>query len=391
MRGYDKGCHWLFETAPNHSGGGKEGKMWFLHQPEGSLHSALWMNYALGGQGSLFWLWRQHRAGQEMVHGSIINAWGKKVANFEDLKKLGADLKKSSDFLMNNPVAPADIAIIYSHEADMGFRIENYINDIRYYEEWTYRFYHALSDIYLHRDVIGVGNADISRYKLIFAPLLPYVPDQLRRQLKDWVVKGGTLVFGPVSGYRTKEWAFFIESAYGDINEWCGIDVESRIPIGLERRSAETPLYLDWNVDFPIIENTEASLWSDALSTGTGKILARYRNGMHDSQPAVIENTVGKGKVVILGTDPGKKNLSRLLLQLAGEAGIVPTALGDPGVVIGPRVNQHELSGYVLDNITGEQKTVTLPIGKARDLLTGEEIAPQLTLDPYMVRVLELN
>jgi beta-galactosidase len=67
MRGYGKGLHWLFETAPNHSGGGNQGQMWFLHQPEGSLHAALWMNYALGGQGSLFWLWRQHRAGQEML------------------------------------------------------------------------------------------------------------------------------------------------------------------------------------------------------------------------------------------------------------------------------------------------------------------------------------
>ncbi|MEX0324031.1 MAG: beta-galactosidase [Puniceicoccaceae bacterium] len=391
MRGYGMGYHWLFETAPNHSGGGKEGKMWFLHQPKGSLHAALWMNYALGGQGSLFWLWRQHRAGQEMVHGSIINAWGRKVANFDDLQKLGADLKKSSDFLMNNPVAEADVAIIYSHEADMGLRIENYVNDIRYYNEWTYRFYHALSDVYLHRDVIGVKNTEISQYKLIFAPLLPYIPDALRADLQAWVREGGTLVLGPVSGYRTDAWTFFTDNAYGDINEWSGVEVNSRIPVGLKRLPKETPLYIDWKAELGMLADTEAGLWSDALTSDSGKILARYRNGMHDGLPAIIENKVENGKVIILGTDPGKENLSRMLLKLAAEQEIQPVATGDPGVVIGPRVRKGQTSGYVVDNISGEVKSIRLPIETASDILTDQKTAGQITLQPYQVRVLEID
>lgn len=391
MRGYGKGYHWLFETAPNYSGGGTKGHMWFLHQPEESLHAALWMNYALGGQGALFWLWRQHRAGQEMVHGSVINAWGKKAANFDDLQKLGADLEKASGFLMTHPVAPAEVAIIYSHEADMGLRIENYVNDIRYYTDWTYRFYHALSDVYLHRDVIGVQNADIHQYRLLFAPLLPYVPEGLREDLKEWVANGGTLVFGPVSGYRTDAWTFFTDHAYGDLNAWSGIEVESRIPVGLKRRPQERPLYIDWVNELGMVTNTEASLWSDALSMESGRALATYRNGMHDGKPAVIENSVGQGKVIVLGTDPGKANLSRLLLHLAREVGIEPVATGDPGVVIGPRGEGLKVTGYVLDNITGEEKSLSLPFSAATDILTEEKVGGILKLEPYEVRVLRLE
>ena len=75
--------HWVFETAPNHSGGGPKGNTWFIHQPEGSVKAIIWLNYALAGQGTVFWLWRQHRAGQEMPHGAFISAWGKPMANLK--------------------------------------------------------------------------------------------------------------------------------------------------------------------------------------------------------------------------------------------------------------------------------------------------------------------
>ncbi|MEL7119117.1 MAG: beta-galactosidase, partial [Bacteroidota bacterium] len=120
LRGYGKGMHWVFETAPNYSGGGPKGLNWFIHQPNGAIRGIMWANYAMGGQGSLFWLWRQHPAGQEMVHGSFISAWGKKAANFEQLKELGQELKTHSDLLMNTPVDKSKIAIIYSHKAAMG-------------------------------------------------------------------------------------------------------------------------------------------------------------------------------------------------------------------------------------------------------------------------------
>lgn len=391
MRGYQKGMDfWLFETAPNNSGGGSKGQTWFLHQPDGSMKSALWMNYALGGQGALFWLWRQHKAGQEMVHGSLINAWGEKAANFDELKELGADLKKSSDFLVNNPIEQAQTAILYSHEADMGLRIEEYANYIKYYNDWTYRFYHALSDIYLHRDVIGFSTPDLSKYKLLFIPLAPYIPADFRAKLEAWVKQGGHLVLGPMSGYRTEEWTFFTDHAYGDLNEWTGIDVTSRIPIGTKRREKEIPLLLNWKAD---IENPdqEVFLWADALVSDKGKVIATYKNGMHKGSNAIITNQVGKGKVTILGTDSGKQNLSVLLKEYANELGVMPTITGDQGIVVGRRVDtKGNTAGYVLDNITSEQKSVVIEKGLYKELLTDKKISETaIELMPYEVLVLK--
>lgn len=390
MRGYGKGFHWLFETAPNNSGGGREGKTWFLHQPDGSMRAALWLNYALGGQGAMYWLWRQQRAAQEMVHGAVISAWGKPAANYGDIQQLGTELKKSSDYLMNNPVLPAEIAIIYSHESEIGFGTENYVNGIRYYNDWTYRFYLPLQDVYLHRDVIAPG-IPLNGYKIIVAPLLPYMSDDLRERLKNWVQKGGILLLGPMSGYRTEQWTAFTEHALGDIEDWMGISVESRIPIGLTEMQEPVKTLLDWNQKILPSDQNEALLWSEALSSTGGTVIATYKNGMHDGKPAIIENKVGKGKVVFFGTDPGRKQLSELLLRYAKEQNISPLANGDAGVVIAPRGNGKD-NGAVLVNLTNETKKLTLE-GKNSytDVLSGKKTGFMIELEPYGVRVLQIN
>ncbi|MEM1134873.1 MAG: beta-galactosidase [Bacteroidota bacterium] len=385
MRGYKKGFHWLFETAPNNSGGGKKGNTWFIHQPDGSMKAALMMNYALGGQGTMFWLWRQQRAGHEMPHGSIINAWGKPVANYKDLKNLGAFLNASSDFLMNNPVSPAEIAMVYSHDSDAGLRIEEYTNGLKYYNEWTYRFYLAFHDNYLHRDVISPTD-DFTNYKILYIPLLPIVPDLMRSKLKTWVENGGILIAGPMTGYRTKIWTSFTDYALGDLSKWCGIEVDSRIPIGLKRRPAEIPINLNFSEGINW-DKVEATIWSEALSSQNGKILATYENGMHHKKAAIIENQIGKGKVIILGTDPGRDIIAKILNKYTKEKNIAPLLNGDKGVVVVPRNGKDE--GLVIVNIANETKSLDLGNINYLDIHSTEKITDKLSLKPYESRILK--
>ncbi len=386
MRGYKKGFHWLFETAPNNSGGGRKGNTWFLHQPDGSMRAAMWMNYALGGQGTMFWLWRQHPAGQEMPHGSVISVWGKPAANYNDLKQLGAELNTMSNFLMEHPVAPAQAAIFWSHENLAGLRIEEYANGISYYKDWTYRFYRPLADAFIHRDVIAPG-MDIAKYKLLFAPLMPYIPKELRNRLKKWVLNGGILILGPMSGYRNTEWAAFTDYALGDFATWTGMQVESRIPIGTKPREAEIPVLLEYDNSL-WIKPSEASLWSEALSSEKGKILATYQNGMHNNLPAIIENKAGKGKVVLLGTDPGYQAFQKIALKYAGEAQIKPLATGNKDVVLVPRKGKN--NALIVLNISNEKKRIALNKKYRTELLTNRKISEQkFELKPYQLLLLQ--
>lgn len=386
VRGFGKGFHWLFETAPN-SSAGKNGRTFFLHRPEGSMRAAIWINYALGGQGAMFWLWRQHRAAQEMVHGSILSAWGKPVANYDDLQNLGRELRQVSDFLIQNPVAPAEMAILYSHQSQMGFEIEEYANDLNYYWDWTRRFYLPFHDAYLHRDVIG-DQHDLAPYKVLFVPLMPLMKTAFREKLKNWVQKGGTLILGPMSGYRSEYWTAFTDKALGDLNQWTGIEVDTRLPIGTQKMDDSLQqLHLKWNLNIEMSQE-QALLWSESLSSASGKVLATYQNGMQSGKPAIIETKVGSGKVIQLGTDPGQEAIHILLMKYAREAGITPLAEGEEGILVVPRVGKGE--GVVLVNYTGENKEIKLKENYREDIISGKKYSSEaITLQPYDVMILK--
>lgn len=386
MRGYGKGFFWLFETAPNHSGGGTIGNTWYIHQPNGSMRAIMWLNYAAGAQGSMFWLWKQQWAGQEMPHGAIISSWNKPFANYADLKILGSELNKTSDFLMNNPVEKAKIAMFWDHENLVGFGFEQYANGLNYYSDWASRFYIPLVNTNIHRDVIS-QSTDISNYKILFAPLMPYISSDLRTRLKQWVNEGGILILGPMSGYRSVDWTSFKDHAMGNLEDWIGINVESRLPIGTQRRPTEIPFMLQFNASLNLKE-AEASLWSEALSTKTGTVLATYKNGSHNGLAAIIENKVGKGKVILLGTDPGKEAFQEIALNYAKEVGIIPIIKADKGVIIVTRKGQKD-AGVMIVNICNEPKKVYLDNVNYTDLLSNKKISQQLDLIPYEVLILK--
>lgn len=389
MRGFGKGYHWLFETAPNFSGGGNNGSTWFLHQPDGSMRAALWMNYALGAQGSMFWLWRQHPAGQEVTHGAVISAWGKPAANYNDLKSLGAELKKTSEYLINQPVAPAQIGVFYSNESKTGLDFEKFANDFNHYQDWTYRAYVPIAlKAYLHRDVI-YPSSPIDGYKVLYMPYLPYVSDELRSRLKPWVEKGGILILGPMSGYRNKDYSAFTEAYLGDLEKWGGISVDSWVPIGVKPRDAEYPIQVKFDPSLKLTD-ARAFLLATSLSSEKGKVLGRYSYGMHKDLPAIIENTVGKGKFVVVGTDIGKEAIATLLTKYAEERGIEPLASGDEGVVLAPRTGKKP--GMIVVNIAKEPKKINWRGKNGIDLLTGKSISVgELNLQPYEVRLIQYN
>ena len=73
-------------------------------------------------------------------------------------------------------------------------------------------------------------------------------------------------------------------------------------------------------------------------------MLANYIGGAHDKKPAIIENSVGKGRVIMLGTDPGKLALKKLLLYAANKSNVKPLATGDEQVVIVPALGTRKSS-----------------------------------------------
>jgi len=380
MRGRKKGYHWLFETTPGYSGGDRT---WYNHEPLGSERAFMWLNYALGGQGGMYWLWQQHRAGQEMVHGAVLSVWGKPFANYQTLKQIGEELKKTSDFQVNNPVKQAKIAILYSHQAQYGLESEPYVGDLKYYGDWSKRFYVPLAASYLHRDVI-YPSQDLSPYKFLIVPMLPYASEDFRKRLKIWVENGGTAMIGPMTGYRDKEWAAFTNHATGDLEDWTGTEILERNPISSIPVDPLIPIDLSVT-GFSSEKKPVCGLWTESLSSPNGKVLATYKNGLMNNKTAIAETKVGKGKVIVLGTDPGVEVMQFLYKNAAKDLDILPEASGDDNVIVSPRGDK----GFIVVNLSNEIRKITIPgISNGVNLINGQKITSDLiSLFPYDVVV----
>lgn len=381
MRGMKKGFHWLFETTPNYSGGERT---WYNHEPPGSERAFMWMNIALGGQGGMFWLWQQHSAGQEMVHGAVLSAWGKPFSNYSTLKQMGDEFDKTSDFLMNNSVSDAQVAIVYSHMAHYGLEVEPYVGGLKYYNDWSKRFYLPLLNTYLHRDVI-YPSAELSSYKVLIVPMLPVASPAFRRKLKQWVEAGGTAIIGPMTGYRTENWSAFTDFATGDLESWSGIITETRNPISSIPVDPLLPIRLDID-GFTASDQAVAGLWTETYSSKGGKVLATYKDGTLAGKPAIIETRIGKGKLVVMGTDPGDKAMEFLYKKVAEDAKVAPLAQGQAGCLLVPRGQK----GLVLLNFSNETKNLSSKlITGSIDLISGKKIESEnVSLKAYEVLVL---
>ncbi|MFZ4724868.1 MAG: beta-galactosidase trimerization domain-containing protein, partial [Paludibacter sp.] len=192
------------------------------------------------------------------------------------------------------------------------------------------------------------------------------------------------------SAYRNEEWAQHTNHFLGNIEDWSGIEVKTIIPIGAKRRAEEMPFLIYYATDLSI-EQSEASLWSLALWSKTGNVLANYNGGAHDKKPAIIENSVGKGRVILLGTDPGKTALKKLLLHAAEKANVKLLATGDEQVVIVPRKGK-ESSGWVLVNLSKNAKKIVLNTDAKsfKNILLDTKITSnEFELKPYEVQVLK--
>src|SRR5207245_166728 len=122
--------------------------------------------------------------------------------------------------------------------------------------------------------------ADLSRYKLVVAPDLNLIPDELAKRLSAYVQAGGHLVLGPRSGMKDEFNALLTERQPGLLTETLGGRVEQfyaldeKVPVSGEWGSGEAPVWA---------EQLKASAQDVQVPLKYGK-----SNGWLDDQPAVL-------------------------------------------------------------------------------------------------------
>jgi beta-galactosidase len=359
MRGFDKPFA-VAETSATYSTGSalvEDGQ--FVQRP-GSLRAKMWLSYALGADLVSFWLWRNHWAGQELEHGSLLYQWGEETANTGEIRQVVRELRDNLQWLRNTRPKRAGVAMHFSVPSQWIFESTPASSTWGFYDKTLAEMHRTLLRARLARDVIH-PEAQLEGYRVLFTPLMPVISDELLLKIRKFVELGGIWILGPLSAYRTEEATAHVDAAYGgELEKWLGIHVRHRVPVGGVRLVSGRG-------------DSACRLWCDAyVSAATHKVLARYEGGAIDGMAAVLERKIGQGKVVLLGTLPDPDWLGHLLSELAGGA----QWESDAGVDVVQRLDsQGHTQAWVAVNTTSAPRKVKL------------EAAGSVTLGPYGVLI----
>ncbi len=367
------GRFWLMETSTSYNGcliGAQK-----PHRP-GFLEAELFAAAAAGAEGISFWLWRQQRSGCEQLHGSLLSSWGQPTIGYEPAVRAGKRLRAMEPLLCKTRVAQAEVGLSYSDVARAFYEVEP-VQRIEYIS--TMQALHGvLAGMGVPRDFVW-PDGSLDGYKVVVTPYLPHIPDELIARGRAFVEQGGVWIVGPMSGYRTAELTVPTD---------CGLEA-------LEKAFGFTTLY-----HYPVHDSgasvsafgctAEATQLAAVFSGDSGTVVGRYAGGATDGEAAVIELTVGQGKLVVVGApvcgDAGEAFLRALWGHYFTEAGVRTPYTVDGGTAASLRCDAEGGRYLLLSNLDGRGGMATLHGDWRRDE-TGSPVHT-VSLPPYGTEIL---
>ena len=366
---------WNTETATCFSGSaGTFGSI----KPDGFCYANSWLPLALGGEATMYWLWRTHWAGHELVHGSVLDSSGRPMYSTEEVKCVAKDFKKCADFV-NNTKVNTNIAMHYSSLCYNMFETQQVVGDFHYDTYLKEHFYKPLINAGVRPDVID-EEADLTKYDVLFSPLMITLDQgRLRERIEKWVKDGGIWVTGPLTDIRTKDGTRFTDRLHGMLEDL-------------------TPaVFKYW---FPDKEKRISSKWNDGEEFGGNM----YYEIFEPNKDADIVNAVsghkeviggavlqcfpvGKGFVYVLGTLPDTKDMNKLITAVCEKANIPCNTTTGDSILVSPRKGA-ETEGVIVMDVIGNggiyhNKT------RYKDIISEKIFDNDITITPYQVMVLE--
>ena len=343
-------------------------------KPEGYCRVNSWLPVALGGECNMYWLWRQHWAGHELVHGSVISPEGRPTHTFGEVIRTAAEFADASGFLSGSRV----VTPVALHFTSKSWQLSDHqpVVEGNSYLKNVQSVHRALTRCGVRPDVIGAMHP-LDDYKLLVSPCVMTLEDgNMAQRICAFVENGGIWVAGPMTDIRNGIGSHYTDKAMGMIEDWLGVRLDYGIP------TDGTVLQTAWKNG----EKLSIKNWAELFTVNEGECLA-FASGGHSAltgKSLVSRHKVGKGEVILCGALPEDDDLDKLLAIALSDASVEPFSVSGELQII-PRAGETE--GIVLCE-TG-CKPASLCIGQPMtDLLTGETFRDTVCVEPYGVRVL---
>lgn len=376
MRGLKRSGFWVMEEQSGPHGWENVGP---TPRP-GEIRLWVYQAVAHGAEGILFFRWRTSRFGTEQYWHGILDHDGIPRRRYQEVKRVGEELKRIGEMIAGSRCR-AEVAMLLSYDDHFAFQIQS--NNSRFsYSDHFQLYYEALHRLNVPVDIVS-PQGDLSHYKLVIAPTLHIVTEEIISNLQRYVKQGGLLVITFRSGVKDEANAVVNRALPGLLADLSAIEVVEYDSLPAEGRNG---------LEFVIPglatmgQKISCEVWCDIIEPKGAEVVARYTEEYYAGKPAITLNRFGQGQVVYVGTmGDGRlyETLAGWLLTLAG----VQTILTAPKGLEMTERWQGNRRLFVLNHTEREQE-VTLE-GRYIDLLYGSAVVEgRLFIAPRDVLVL---
>ena len=303
--------YYVMEQSPNQQNWQPYNK---LKRP-GEVRRLAYQGLAHGSDSSLYFQMRQSVAGQEKFHGAVISHSGRTDTRIiREFTELGKELEKLGDSFICGK-ANSDIGIMFDWNNWWALELcSGPTKDMDYLRE-VHNFYKTFYYGNYSVDFI-IQETDLSKYKVIVAPMLYMMKEGVAEKIKNFVENGGTLVATYMTGYADENDRCIFGAYPGPLRDVFGIWVE------------ETDALFADEVNH-IHENGsdrtfECRFLCDLLHTTTAEVKAVYEDDFYKGMPAVTVNGYGKGKAYYIATAVERAYLDKLYCEILKESEVSP-------------------------------------------------------------------
>ncbi|MFF2214400.1 beta-galactosidase [Streptomyces antibioticus] len=341
----------------------------------GDLARDALLHVAHGADAVCYFQWRQSAAGAEKYHSAMVPHAGPDSEVFRAVTDLGATLKSLAP-VAGSERESAAVGIVYDWDSWWASEQDSHPTALLEYRQEALDWYSALLALGVRADLVTT-RADLSRHRVLIAPVLHVVPAGLAKDLTCYVEQGGHLVTTYFSGIVDENDHVWLGGYPGALRELLGIRVEEFGPL-----LAEESVELD--------DASTGTLWTDriTLADPDTEVLAHYRTGVHAGRPAVTRRSTGAGSASYVSTRLGVDGLRALLPRLLEPAGVRSELPEDVrgSVELTVRAGERGRFLFLVNRTDG-----TVPVaGLAGEVLTGGTAGADgaLVLGPREVAVL---
>jgi beta-galactosidase len=337
---------------------------------------------AHGAEGVMYFQWRKGLGGFEKNHGAVVDHVGNAETRvFHDVAEVGAILNNLQP--VRGSIVESEVAVIHDWNARwaLEFTAGPGAPSDRNCCDVSCSHYRAFWKRGVNTDIIR-PDEDLSRYKLVVAPMLYLVNEGMAARLRTFVENGGTLVMT------------YLSAVVGDTNHchrggWPGAGLRELFGIWAEEidhlteKDAQTIKARVGN-SLGLKGAFKAHTFCDLIHEEGAEVVATYANQFYKDMPAITVKKHGKGKAVYIGAKTDEDFLDAFYGALAPKLGIQPAVSGKipEGVLVRTRTDGETTWTFVL-NFRRTPQTVELGKGRHRDLITGKSVGESLRLQGY--------